>query len=111
MQHVHLDQLNVRSAVFVLLALVAGVFMFRATKHLLFGLFFTTVALAIVAWGFDIVTLEDAKAAAAAIKADAGEGFDAASLRAKAIGEQGYNTSAGKGGQVNGAYERHVEGK
>ena len=111
MQHIHFDQLDVRSGIFLVLAIAAGIFMFRATKHLLFGLFFTALAVGIVAWGFDIVTVDDAKAAAAQLKAEAGGGLDAASLRAKAIGDQGYSTSAGKGGQVNGAYEKHIENK
>lgn len=111
MEHIHFDHLNARSIVFVVLAIAAGIFMFKATKHLLFGLVFTVLGLGLVAWGFDIVSLDDAKAMAAKVKADAQEGIDAASMRAKMIGEQGHSTSAGSGSQTNDAYKKHVENK
>lgn len=111
MEHIHFDQFNARSIIFLVLALAAGIFMFKATKHLLFGLMFTVLGLGIVVWVFDIVSVEDAKAMAAKVKQDAKEGFDAAGMRAKMIGEQGHTTSAGSASQTNEAYKEHIEGK
>ncbi len=106
-----MDAVNPRSLMMLALVLVAGFFLFRATKHLIFAVLATLVAVAIAAWALDILTLDKAKAAAAAVRDKADQMTGRASDTAKKIGNQGYSTSAGEGGQTNEHYEKHIENK
>lgn len=108
MEYLQLEYLTPRAIVLLVLALGAGWFMFKATKHLLFGLFFTVAALVGVGFAMNILTMDKTRAAAQALEDKAGGELDAANVRAKAIGEQGYSTSAGSGGQTNEAYKKNI---
>ena len=108
MEYLQLENLTPRAMILLALALVAGWFMFKATKHLIFGLFFALAAVVGVGFLMKIVTMDKARAAAQALEDKAGGGLDAANMRAKAIGEQGYSTSAGSGGQTNEAYKKNI---
>lgn len=110
-EYIHLDAISPRAVVLFVIAIGAGYFLFKATKHLLFGLVFTAIGLVGVGYLTGILTLEKTQAAAEALKAEAGEGFDAASARAKLIGEKAYDTSAGKAGAANEAFKKNLEGK
>jgi len=111
MEYLQIDAVTPRSLLLLGLVLVAGFFLFRATKHLIFAVLSTIVAVAIVAWAMDILTVDKAKAAASAVRDKADQMTGRASDTAKKIGNQGYSTSAGEGGQTNEHYEKHVENK
>lgn len=111
MEYLNTDALNLRSALMFFIALGAAYFMFKATKHLLFGLLFLVAAIGGAGYLSGVVTPEKVREAAGAVKEKAAGSLESASDKAKKIGEQGYSTSAGGASEVNEAYKQNLDAK
>ena len=109
--YINMDALNGRSIVMFFIAIGCGYFVFKATKHLLFGLFFLIAAVAGVGFMTNVLTLEKVKAAKDMVMDKANESLEGASQKAKKIGEMGHSTSAGSGSETNEHYKKIIENK
>ncbi len=110
MDWLQLDHITPRTLFLLAVALLAGWMVLKATKHLLLSLLCLAIAVLGIGYVSGVITLDHAKAAGGAVVDKASEGVQAASERAKKLGELGHSTSAGSASQTNPAYRKHVEG-
>ncbi len=78
MGHLHLEHLTAKPMLMLVLAIVLGVLVFRATKHLVMAAVSLAVAAAVVIYVFDIVTLQQVEHAAVSLKDRAQRTLDGA---------------------------------
>ncbi|MBM4342783.1 MAG: hypothetical protein FJ100_05350 [Deltaproteobacteria bacterium] len=110
-EYLNLEALNGRAILMFFIAIGAGYFVIKATKHLLFGLVFLVGAVFGVGLLTDVVTMDKVKAAKNAVMNKANESFEGASEKAKTIGEMGHSTSAGTGSETNEHYKKNIDTK
>lgn len=111
MEYLNLDALNLKSGLMFFIAIGAAYFFFKATKHLLVGLFFLVAAVGAAGYLSGVITPEKVKAATDLVKEKAAGTLEGASDKAKAIGEKGYSTSAGSASETNEAFKKNLEVK
>lgn len=111
MEYLNLDAITGRTILMFFLAMGCGYFVLKATKHLIFGFFFTLGAVVGVGFLTDVITMDKVRAASTMVKDKANESLDSANDKAKKIGEMGHTTSAGSGSETNEAYKKRMDKK
>lgn len=110
-EYINFEALNGRAILIFFIAVGCGYFVFKATKHLLFGLVFLVGAVFGVGLLTDVITMDKVKAAKNAVMDKANDSFEEASQKAKKIGEMGHSTSAGSGSETNQHYRKNIDNK
>jgi len=93
--YIQLDNLTPRTLLMGAGVLVAGIFLFKATKHIVSAIIFTVIGLVGLGFAFDVLTLDDARKAARALERGASEGLDAAGERARKASGREHGISGG----------------
>ncbi|MSP90535.1 MAG: hypothetical protein EXR79_01830 [Myxococcales bacterium] len=102
-----LDYLGPRAYIVLALAVIAGYVLYQWTRHLVFVVFATIVLVIGAGFWQGVLTVERTQRAWHVLKGDAEASLDAASDKAKSLGEMGHSTSAGSGSQTNEAYQKN----
>lgn len=102
------DYLGPRAYILMGLALMAGYFLYQWTRHLVFVVLVTIVLIIGAGFWQGVLTVERTKRAWHVLKGDAEDSLDAASEKAKKLGEMGHSTSAGSGSTTNEAYRKNI---
>jgi len=103
--------LNTRTMLMLFIAVGVGYFAIKWTANLLMGLLIGAAAVGAVGWHTGLITKDRVRAATADLREKAGESFNEASDKAKAVGEKRNSTSAGGASQVNDAYKKNIDNR
>lgn len=101
-----MDKLTPGNIAAFLVAIGLAWFLYKGTKHLIFGLFCLAAALMGAGYLTGVITPKDTKAAMAAAREAGKEGIDAAEARAKALGGPAYDPSMDKRATFEHAYQK-----
>lgn len=109
MDFLNMDVLNARTLLMLFIAAGVGYFAIKWTANLLMGLLIGAAAIGAVGWHTGLITKDRVRTATADLREKAGDAFNDASDKAKAIGEKSHATSAGGASQVNDAYKKNID--
>ncbi len=108
MDMINAAALTPRTLLMLFIAVGAAYFMFKATKHLLFGIGFFLVAVGGVGYLTGVISPNQVRAMADAAAAKAEGKLESASNKAPKIGEMGHSTPAGSASETNEHYKGNI---